>query len=282
VLEGLRQNQAALDGEAEALRLRQERGRVETQEQAARQAAEDEQRVFDARAVQEALAKEQHSLLEQTRQLQRQRDSAQAALDELRAGLAEVQARSQQAQDEHDSAEALRHAAIEKLEQKQADTAQAQAEAGRLGQQADEAKTAHDSARERLRGVQQQNMQLENERIRTLAEIKVTKAKMREAEEEAGRLGLGKGPGRKTRLGMFAAGAAFAITAAALYVVPRYWPPRTVPAQAAPVVAKAAAPQRATVAAAPQPLYQDDRNARRDLSLSYELRPVMPAAPAKP
>jgi multidrug resistance efflux pump len=229
-------------------------------------------------AEQEALAGEETALLDQTRELRRQRDNALAALEDLRASTDEIEEQLQQTREQQAAAETQRNAAVEHLEKLHADTSHARSEAEKLTQQATEAQAAYESARERLRGVKQQNAQLENDRIRTLAEIKATKAQMRDAQEEAEKLArlspADGGRGRK-RVGAAVVAAAFAVTAGVLYVVPRYFPQQTVPAPASPVVAAAPAAHSSPIAAAP--LYADDRNARRDLNLSYELQQPAPA-----
>ena len=91
-----------------------------------------------------------------------------------------------------------------------------------------------------------------------------------------------KKPKPRTRWALIGVGAAFCAVAAAVYLVPRYFPDQT----AAPVAvsvpgnvtgnAAVAVPNAATTAL--PPLYAPDAEAKRDLSLSYELK----TAPAKP
>ena len=67
---------------------------------------------------------------------------------------------------------------------------------------------------------------------------------------------------------------------AAVYLVPRFWP--TQDAESSAAAAAARATLRATPAAGETPLYMPDANARRDLSLSYELKDSPKAPPQSP
>ena len=89
-----------------------------------------------------------------------------------------------------------------------------------------------------------------------------------------------KKPRPRTRWGLIGISGAFCAAALAVYMVPRFFPERT-PEATAQVATRAsgAAPGGAVnPAAALPPLYAPDAKAKRDLTLSYELK----AAPAKP
>jgi predicted nuclease with TOPRIM domain len=244
--------------------------------------------VVDAHALEEArearavLAAEHGALTEQIALLEQQYADRQETIAALRATLDDVDTRAWTLEDESSRAADSLQEASAALEQLRADTGRAQEEAARLRDEAariqadaDAARAAHEQGRERMREVQRQNAELEEERIRTLVQIKATKARMQEAQREAD--SLEQRPARRPRFGVAGIVAAFAAVAAAVYLVPRYLPAPDAPTSAPATAAKAGAP--AVSAAAP--LYGDDQSAQRDLNLSYEMRPAAPGAAAR-